>query len=317
MFKPKGKRIALGRVLLVVLIVVAALVLMLLLGVAVRLGYAAVTGPSPKGDALKALWAFVAAGIAAAVTLTGVVFTHAQAERSESRLAVESAVRGLELIPGPERGGYAAPGVVAGALAALVHLGHPGIAMRVLGASWAKGVVDIPTATWLISEVLASRVPQAQLEAAAMLDAHAEELCADRPGQFSWPASIEFEWMPSAPLPARLRLFRAVLRTLLSRERSWWQAGGREGWAVGLLYDAARKDRDRTIRIQAARATSVLLVELKIRGIQSAKGWIHTDEIKPYVTKHAGKTFKYGSGAVMLRLSFEALERWAAPKGNG
>jgi hypothetical protein len=67
------------------------------------------------------------------------------------------------------------------------------------------------SATWLLSEIFASQGAQAQIEAAAILDAHAHELCGDASGTFSWPASIEYHWLPeAAPLPVRLRVLRAV-----------------------------------------------------------------------------------------------------------
>jgi hypothetical protein len=66
------------------------------------------------------------------------------------------------------------------------------IAMRSLAACWNDNAVDIPSATWLLSESFASPDAQAQIEAAAMLDAHAHDLCEEPSGTFSWPASIEY-----------------------------------------------------------------------------------------------------------------------------
>ena len=78
---------------------------MVFLAVLCRLAYQALTGPSPSGDALKAMWAFTGAAIAAAVTLTGLLFSRAQVERTERRLVLDTTVEGLKLLtmPGGEK----------------------------------------------------------------------------------------------------------------------------------------------------------------------------------------------------------------------
>jgi hypothetical protein len=48
---------------------------------------------------------------------------------------------------------YPTKAAVAGAIAALIHLEHPVIAMRCLEAAWDDNAVDRGTAAWLISEV--------------------------------------------------------------------------------------------------------------------------------------------------------------------
>ena len=181
------------------------------------------------GD-VQALWAFVASGVTASLTLVGLLLTRshnqrtlalqaeseknraATAEEAERRLVLETVVKGLDLVA--PTGTYAPSAKIAGSLAALVHLDHPVIAMRTLGAAWGDGVVDSASAVWLVNEVFDRGSKQSQLEAATLLDINASKLCADAPGMFSWPMSIEFEWPWNMQLNTRLHVFRAVLCTL-------------------------------------------------------------------------------------------------------
>jgi hypothetical protein len=293
-----------------ILLVLCVAVFISLIAVVLRLAYDAVTSPPPKGDALKPIWAFLAAAATAAVALTGVFFTRAQSARTEERLALDTAVNGLKLLMTEDGTRYAVPGVVAGAVATLVHLKHPVIAMRALAACWEDNAVDAPSATWLISEIFELHAHPAQLEAAAMLDAHAHELCREAAGSFSWPASIEFRWIPNAPLPARLRVLRAVLRTLVSKEPGWWRQGGRQGWAFALFHHALQTDKNNDIKAHAASALACLVPLLRSSGltlIQSLDDWISIRDIEEDVTNAPAKT----RDIVMLRQSLRDLEYWA------
>jgi hypothetical protein len=260
--------------------------------------------------------------LAALVAIIGIFVTRTQSARSDRRLALETTVSGLKLLTTSDGAAYAPSAVVAGGLATLIHLRQPVVAMRALAPSWDESKIDVPSAAWLISEVLASSNAQAQLEAAAILDAHASELCGSKPGQFSWPASVEFRWLPDAPLPARLRLMRAVLETLLSKPADWWQAGGRLGWAVEVIHQAMRSDEDWDLRSFAADALDILVPFVEASGlvdIQSATGWVSVAEIR-----EALKGFKNKRDAavakgrkvrtiVMLRPSLAELRVWASP----
>ncbi len=263
------------------------------------------------------MWGFIGAAVAAAVALIGALFTRAQAARADRRLALETTVNGLKLMTVADGTRYAPEGVVAGAIAALVHLQHPVIAMRALGACWGDKGIDIASATWVISEIFDGDDPQAQLEAAAMLDAHATELCGSDPGALSWPAAIEFCWIPKAPLPARLRVLRAILRTLLSKPPSWWREGGRQGWAVALLHEAVRTDADKDLKQHAATALDTLLPLLQASNlveIQSAKGWIEVRDVRRDVDQAQGPGTD-GAPAkriVMLEQELGKLTPWAS-----
>jgi hypothetical protein len=246
-----------------------------------------------------------------------------QAKQAEKRLAVDSAVSGLTLLSSADGASYRPKGVVAGAVAALVHLDHPIIAMRALSACWTDEAIDVPSATWVISEVFESDSAQAKHEAAALLDAHAGELCGDSPGVFSWPAAMEYHWPATAPLPAQIRLVRAVLRTLVSRDRRWWIDGGRQGWAAGLLYDALLSDTDDAIQLSAARALDILIPCLREAGLVQiqAEAWIDVGELAAktdaMLRRHRHDADAPSSPVIaMLMKDQESLEAWARNGGT-
>jgi hypothetical protein len=285
-------------------------VLAVFAAVTLRFGFEALAGSPPEGDAVTAMWAFAGSAVAAAATLTGVFLARAQAARTEHRLALDTAVSGLRLLTVSDGNAYAPRGVVAGAIATLVHLKHPVIAMRSLAACWNDKAVDIPSATWLLSEIFASDDAQAQIEAAVILDAHADELCSDAAGTFCWPASIEYRWCADGtPLPARLRVLRAILRILASRPRDWWREGGRDGWAAALLQQVALCDDDDDVKAHAAHYIDVLLADSHLQTIQTETTWMTIVELRDSVKAVPRPHRKI----IMLGDSEDALRRWAAP----
>jgi hypothetical protein len=290
-------------------------VLAAFVAVTLRFGVDALIGSPPEGDDLRAMWAFAGSAVAAAVTLIGLFLTRAQTTRTEHRLALDTAVNGLKLLTANDGRSYATRGVVAGAIATLVHLKHPVIAMRSLAACWNDNAVDIPSATWLLSEIFASPDAQAQIEAAAMLDAHAHELCEETCGTFSWPASIEYHWLPAASaLPARLRVLRAILRVLVSRPRDWWRDGGRDGWAAALFQQVALTDADIDVRAHAALYIDIVLAESRLETIQTESKWMTLDELRESV-KAIARPDPHRR-IIMLRDSETAFEHWAAQRGD-
>lgn len=240
-------------------------------------------GSLSTGDT-RALWAFVASGVTASITLVGLLFTRSHNQRTlalqveaERRLVLETVVKGLDLVAPTEK--YAPNAKIAGALAALVHLNHPIIAMRTLGAAWGDGVVDNASAVWLINEVFEHGDKQSQLEAAILLDTHASELCVDAPGNFSWPMSIEFDWPYNMELNARIHVLRAVLMTLTSKPLDWWSSGGRAGWALSLFDEVVQHDADPDVIGEAALAAQTILTVVKVNRLQYGAGWKPIEEV--------------------------------------
>jgi hypothetical protein len=275
-----------------------------------------------SSEDVRALWAFIGSGVGASVTLVGLLLARSHNERTlalqteaernrtaaakeaEMRLALDTVVKGLDMVA--TSGTYAPRAKIAGALAALVHLNHPIIAMRTLGAAWADGAVDVPSATWLINEVFELGSDQSQLEAAALLDIHATELCTSTPGIFFWPVSAEYMWPASMQLNARLRLFRAILTTLTSKPVEWWSDGGRAGWALSLLDEVVQNDSDEKMMAEAAIAAQTILYVVRVDTIQYRTDWKPIEDVRSRVMD-----INRTSEILMLRRAQQELDDWA------
>jgi hypothetical protein len=256
----------------------------------------------------QALWAFIASALATAATLLGLKFAKSHNERTlalqrdiedrndaarseaEKRQTLDTVVRGLELLTTAD-GRYAVPARIAGSLAALVHLGHPVIAMRTLSAAWSEGKVDTATAVWLIGEVL--RDPNtsrdSQVEAARLLLGHAANLCRTEEGQegeFEWPQSLWSAWPQELPREARFDILFASTEVLLSRPKAWW--GQRDGWVVVLLHEALTRDEDDVLAECAAHLLAALIDSYEPRAIRWPwnDGFKTLDDVEAAVEKH-------------------------------
>jgi hypothetical protein len=131
--KPQGWRLAAPWLALVVLLLVPLYAVSTAL--VIRSGLFDPQDRSISDEEIKALWAFIAAGLATGGTVVGLLLTRSYNERTLQQTTLDTVVKGLELLVNDD-GSYARKAKIAGALAALVHLGHPVIAMRVLTAVW-------------------------------------------------------------------------------------------------------------------------------------------------------------------------------------
>ena len=194
------------------------------------------------GDEYKAFWAFVASGFATAVSLVGLMFTRSANERTSTQLGLDTAVKGLELLVSSD-GKYAPPAKVAGALATLVDLGHPVIAMRSLATAWDDGAVDTATACWLVGQVYRRGSEESMLEASRLLRQHSGELIGkeDQRDTFHWPDALYDEWPRRVPFEARYNNLVSVIRLILSRDLQWWARD--TAWIFFVLYLIVRHDR--------------------------------------------------------------------------
>lgn len=257
---PQGWRVAflLASTLLCAVLALIAILL-------VRTGFFRFNAPITNVQ-YKALWTFLAAALGAAVTLIGLILTHSHnvrtltfqadvanrqsmAEREvDNRQKLETVVKSLELVSTADHA-YAVPAQVAGSLAALVHLGHPVIAMRTLHAAWSDGSVDVATAVWLINEVLDGGSPASQKEASHLLCEHASDLCDkrdDHKGEFEWPELLYAEWPTRTPRACRFDIIFAIVGVLTSRDEAWWEYG--DGWSIVLLHEAMKEDSDPVLK---------------------------------------------------------------------
>jgi hypothetical protein len=280
---------------------------------------------SISNDQYKALWTFLASALVASVTLIGLTLTYSHnmrtvalqadsakrqeiAEReSEDRLKLETVVKSLELVSaGP--GAYAVSAQVAGSLAALVHLGHPVIAMRALRAAWHDKGVDVATAVWLINEVLERGTPVAQIEASYLLSEHANELCYEegRDGEFEWPEILHKKWIKDAPRACRLEIFSAIVAVLISRDKSWW--GYTDGWAVVLFYEAMTVDPDPVLRDCACHLARPIIESYPTKDVRLPWG----DDLRELAEIERSVRNYQGCGRITVKTTMleKELESW-------
>jgi hypothetical protein len=276
---------------------------------ALRSGLFHLNDRSISGDEFKALWAFIASGFATAASLVGWLLTRSSNERTSNQLALDTAVKGLELLVGSD-GEYAPTARTAGSIAALVHLGHPIIAMRVLSSAWDEEAVDAATACWLISEVFQRGSQESMLEAALLLKAHARQLCKrnDRKGEFNWPSAIYDRWPLNIGLESRYLNFLSVIEVLLSRDRAWW---GKKYEAFAISTMDLIVQHDKKLRSTAAIMLKPLLEAI---GYQSGETTISrgTEFFKlEDVRKRVSKVKPGGLRALEITSRLDELRAWA------
>jgi hypothetical protein len=252
-------------------------------------------------EQFKAVWAFIASGLGTAVTIIGLLFTKSHNERTlalkaeadkrkglleeetSSRLTLDTAVKGLELLVNAD-GTYASKAKISGGLAVLVHLGHPIIAMRTLSAMWDDHRVDLDTATWLIGEVFKTGTDPSKTEAAYLLLLHADELTdSQRKGWFYWPNELLGSWRIDIPAEAKGHILTALMTMLLSRERAWWLSSSSIGWVLYTLDEIVDKENEASIKASATVYLNALLAlesDIDHRSIVGPYGWKALSEIR-------------------------------------
>ena len=228
----------------------------------------------------KAILVFIASGFATAATVVGLLFTRSHNSRtlafqedienrkllaqreiedrsailqgeSESRLALDTVVKGLELIVN-SNGAYAPRARIAGALAALVQLGHPVIAMRTMRAAWDDGAIDAGTVCWLIDEVFTLGSDESKREAGLTLLSGASKLTRNA-GQFDWPRTVGSDWPQDLSTNTRGYILYAIVELLVSKDRTWWEQGTFGWWFfIPLLHEVRSSDKDSVVRDIAA-----------------------------------------------------------------
>ena len=260
-------------------------------------------GPALSSDQFKAVWAFLAAGLATAATVLASILTRShnirslafQAESSKrrelleaetnERLNLDTVIRCLTLIC--HDGVYSPKAVTASGLATLVQLGHPVVAMRALAAAFPDHAVDASTAAWLIGEVLQTNktkgepadLVSAKEEAANLLRAYAPDLTdRDRRGNCFWPDTVTARWPSALPRNASQNVIIALSELLLSQSKEWWSADAAEGstytWIVYTLDEAVKNGINDSVKRHAA-ATGVAILRVttdeRIVGIENSR----------------------------------------------
>jgi len=227
---------------------------------AVRLGMYSLAGV-PSTAQTSAFLTFIGGGLATSATVLGVLFTWQHNRQERHRLGLQAVIDSLESLNANT------PPRVAGALASMVLLGHPRVAIRMLAPAWQAHQVDASTATWVIGQVLApdrrethgtdgdGADPPAVQEAAVLLSEHAGTLTKSQPGSYDFPGHFLDTWRthPELPADARRHLLIAMGTMLASKNRDWWCPGGLPpAWPTLVLVECAQEDSDEELRSAAA-----------------------------------------------------------------
>jgi hypothetical protein len=263
-----------------------------------------------NNDQLKAVWTFLAAGLAAGATVLGALLTKSHNDRtlavqdeneqrnhvlesdSNERLKLDIVVSTLNLIC--HDGRYSPKAVTAGGLATLVHLGHPIVAMRVLGPAFEDNAVDPSTLTWLINQVLMAKEPMgtpedledAKGEAAALLRKYASTDLTNNliGGRFRWPDAATAEWPVGLPQNAAANLIAGLVELLLSQCKEWWNTGGNTyTWIIYTLDEVVLSESAAGIKTMAATLGKALLEVTDEDTIYSMNDWRTKSEVAEHM----------------------------------
>jgi hypothetical protein len=240
------------------------------LALVVRTGFLLVQASQSTAALVKPTLTFAASAFGTLVAAVGLWLTEAHQRRADRNEALKTVATGLGLLS--EGAEYSPSATVAGALATLIHLDQPVIAIRSLRAAWHDGAVDTETVTWLIGEVLESGDLGSQFEAARLLYTRAADLVAPLPDgslEVHWPYRLYEYWPGRLPREARIDLLRTMIAMLVSRPYQAWQKT-RYSWMIALIDEAIQADPSAELRAQAGR-----LQDLLLRGVPDSRmiGW--------------------------------------------
>lgn len=326
--------------------------------VAVRSGLFRFGDGPLSGSELQSLWTLVGAGLAAAATTIGAFLAYSHNRRSlayqaettsrrevaeaelqkrkelwdeqvqhqkevaekeaNERQRLEAAVAGLSLIS--KDGGYAPKAVVAGALATLVKLDQPMLAMRILAATRKENdVIDADTVVWLIGRVLTLRegnlsveeINEAKAEAAALLLSYAPSLTDKSDcGSFSWPSAATTQWPAGLTRNASVNVQVALVELMLSQPMSWWNTGAStHTWVIYTLDEAMNVEGPTSRPGQVAAALARCILKVTPNGQQITGIRDHRDRAVveshlagvadpglPYIEGTRNRILRWGSG---------------------
>ena len=238
---------------LALLVLIVAPLLWIAAALAVRSGMASFTGPTPSSQQLTALMTFIGGGFATSAALVATLFTRDHNKREQKRLRLETVAKSLETLP-PN-----SPARISGYTTALMRLGEPEIALRVLDSAWRAHALDSATATWVIDNVLFStdHLPAAAVrESVGILMAHVKDLTDPAvKGLIFFPEHYLHRWKSDLEPPpaARESILRIMAEMLLSQEPDWWLVDGDPpAWPTEIFASCVQHETDERIRACAA-----------------------------------------------------------------
>ena len=233
--------------------------------------------------------------------------TLVETRESNNRQKLDTAIQVLNLIKNDDK--YAGKAVNGAAIATLVVLGYPVIAMRTLQAALQEHAVDSASATWVIDQVLAQNLLPAAAdrvaedadtrldpvssreEAIQLLYDHVSVLTRDEDGQgaWDWPDSALQSWPPGLSVQAEWKLMLAMLKVLVSRPAAWWTKGDNTwGWVIQTLYAATREPTTDLHLKREAATYGLLLLDVVDRKGGNERESLNVDELRRGLVEHAG-----------------------------
>ena len=219
----------------------------------------------------RAMWGFLGAAVAAAVSATGLLLARSHNLRTwtmqrgvedakvradaaaNSRLKLDTAVASISLIG--EGANYATPAAVAGALTTLVHLEHPVIALRCLSAAWPNSrVIDIDTATWLLVAAFDTGGDDAQEEAVTLARINVDAFAASvKESSYSSPKFGHGTWSPTVNWNTRVDIIKFYVELLSKISVEQWGNN-----TLVVLFDVMQREPDEVIQQVVALAVQEL-----------------------------------------------------------
>jgi hypothetical protein len=255
------------------------------------------SGTDAAANVLVAVLTLVGTLFGATVTLIGLMLKRSLDARTlvlkteaEERLKLDTAIKAVELFKSAS--GSTSPAESAGALFALTRLGQLHFALRLLEQLWPKGLVESPSAIWVINTCFQSRDSGIAEIAAGILRSNSGRLSNGRGGKW-WPPDYELDWPSDMPFLARQQMLSARIEALLSARFDYWRRGELNADIVALSR-CFREDPSPIIKRSGAAYLAILLQTYDPREgqvLQLPAGGLAIEEVRAEIERAYGSVF--------------------------
>lgn len=278
------------------------------------------TGTDVAAKIMVAALTLVGTLFGATITLVGLMLKRSLDARNlilqteaEERLKLDTAIKAVELFKSAS--GSTSTAESAGALFALTRLGQSDFALSLLEQLWPKGLVETPSAIWVINKSLQS-MDDGIVELAAQILLSNSELLKDGKGGKSWPRDHDLEWSSELPFLARKNLLESNIISLLSADFGYWNRSCLNVHIV-LLTKCFREDLSPVIKQSAAAFLIVLLMiydTVLDHVLQLPTGDFAIKKVRTEIKKKYGPSFSAGN--TQHQELVRRLRAWVKPAPN-
>src|SRR5215211_2387678 len=129
-----------------------------------------------------------------------------------------------------------------------------------------------------------------------------------------WPDVINSRWLAELPTEARTSTLYAIVEVLISRPIEWWEG---YGWALTLVDEARRTERDERTKESATVILEALLVPFKDSPDGNWWSWGDGYKTLGYIRKGLAKQRRsqlWSAGAIKYR---KRIKEWIEAYENG